>query len=69
MMEVLLESVLHFLAPADHSNWSNCRLKDVTDPSKRAPDGTTIEGQVQKLCKDVAEDIKKCAGACDTYLR
>ena len=69
MMEVLLESVSHFPTPAHHSNWSTCRLKGVTDPSKRAPDGTTIEGRVQKLGEDVAEDIKKCAGACDTYLR
>ena len=69
MMTVLLESVLHFPAPAHHSNWMTCSLKGVTDPQKKAPDGTTIEGRVQKLSEDVAEDIKKCAGACDTYLR
>ena len=69
MMTVLLESVFHSHAPAHHSNWSTCSLDGVTDPQKRAPDGTTIQGRVQKLCEDVAEDIKKCAGACDTYLR
>jgi len=45
------------------------RLKDVTDVAKIAPDGQTIEGRMQQLCKDVAEDIKKCANACDTYLK
>ena len=69
MMTVLLESVLHFPAPAHSSNWSTRSLKGVTDPRKRGPDGTTIEGRVQRLCEDVAEDIKKCAGVCDTYLR
>ena len=69
MMTVLLESVLRFHAPARHSNWSPCSLNGVTDPQKKAPDGTTIEGRVQKLSEDVAEDIKKCAGACETYLR
>ena len=45
------------------------RLKDVTDVTKIAPDGQTIKGRMQELCKDVAEDIKKCANACDTYLK
>ena len=69
MMTVLLESVLHFPASAHHSNWMTCSLKGVTDLKKAAPDGTTIEGRVQTLCEDVAADIKKCAGACDTYLK
>jgi len=45
------------------------RLKDVTDVTKIAPDGQTIGGRMQQLCEDVAEDIKKCANACDTYLK
>jgi len=45
------------------------RLKDVTDVTKVAPDGQTIEGRMQELCKNVAEDIKKCANTCDTYLK
>jgi len=44
-------------------------LKDVSDPTKVAPDGQTIEDRVQKLCVDVAEDIKRCANTCDTYLK
>jgi hypothetical protein len=34
-----------------------------------APDGQTIEGRLQKLCANVAEDIKRCANTCDTYLK
>jgi len=45
------------------------RLKDVTDVTKVAPDGQTIEGRMQQLCAAVAEDIKKCANTCDTYLK
>lgn len=41
----------------------------MTDPTKIAPDGQTIEGRMQGLCNDVAEDIKQCANACDTYLK
>jgi hypothetical protein len=46
-----------------------CRLKDVSDPKKVAPNGQTVEGRMQKLCVDVAEDIKRCANTCDTYLK
>ena len=45
------------------------RLGDVKDAKKVAPDGQTIEGRMQKLCADVAEEIKKCANACDIYLK
>jgi len=45
------------------------RLKDMADVTKIAPDGQTIEGRMQKLCTAVAEDIKKCANTCDTYLK
>ena len=45
------------------------RLKDVSDPKQIAPDGQTIEGRMQKLCESIAGDIKKCANACDTYLK
>ncbi|KAF9644577.1 hypothetical protein BDM02DRAFT_928516 [Thelephora ganbajun] len=45
------------------------QLKDVSDPKQVAPDGQTIEGRMQELCEAVAEDIKGCANACDTYLK
>ena len=45
------------------------RLKDVSDPKKVAHDGQTIEGRMQKLCANVADDIKRCANTCDTYLK
>jgi len=51
------------------SDWPTSRLKDVSDPKQIAPDGQTIEGRLQNLCESVAEDIKKCANACDTYLK
>ena len=49
----------------------NCdpgRLKDITDPTKIAH-GQTIEGRMQGVCKNAAEDIKECANTCDTYLK
>ena len=45
------------------------RLKDVKDLTKIAPNGQTIKGRMQELCADVAEDIKKCANTCDTYMK
>ena len=41
----------------------------MSDPTKVASDGQTIEGRMQKLCVKVAEDIKRCANTCDTYLK
>ena len=41
----------------------------MSDPEKVAPDGKTIEERMKKLCVDVAEDIKRCANTCDTYLK
>ena len=41
----------------------------MNDSKKLAPDGQTIEGRMQKLCADVAEDIKRCGNTCDTYLK
>lgn len=55
-------SIVHFIDNAH-------RLKDVPEPEKVAPDGQTIEGRMRKLCVDVAEDIKRCANTCDTYLK
>ena len=70
MMAVLIKSVLIFLLAACYlADRRNRSLNGVTDPKKIAPDGQTIEGRMQKLCEDVAEDIKKCANACDAYLK
>ena len=63
---------MSFSPPSWFRTWvyrAPARLKDVTDVTKIAPDGQTIEGRMQKLCADVAEDIKKCANTCDTYLK
>ncbi|GJE98690.1 hypothetical protein PsYK624_149250 [Phanerochaete sordida] len=43
------------------------QLRNVRDPHHVGPDGLTIEGRLQSLMKQVAEDIKDCANACDTY--
>ncbi|KAF7307764.1 hypothetical protein MKEN_01136500 [Mycena kentingensis (nom. inval.)] len=43
------------------------QLKSVKDPDEIAPDGTTIKGRMQALMKTIADDIKACANACDTY--
>ena len=45
------------------------RLKDVPDSKKVGPDGRTIEGRMQTLCVNAAEDIKQCANTCDAYLK
>lgn len=60
---------VHFHLIARLSDCLTSRLKDVTDAKQIAPGGQTIEGRMQKLCEAVAKDIKKCANACDTYLR
>ena len=69
MMAVLVQCVLYFHLTSCLPDWPTSRLKDVSDPKQIAPDGQTIEGRMQKLCEVVAEDIKKCANACDTYLK
>ena len=68
MMAVLIQYVLP--STVHHSPDRNVhRLRDVSDPKKVAPDGQTVEGRMQKLCVNVAEDIKRCANTCDTYLK
>ena len=62
-MFLFLALFVHF---SDRPTFS---LNGVTDAKKIAPDGQTIEGRMQKLCEDVAEDIKKCANTCDAYLK
>ena len=62
-------SLSHLLWFVTQSDYAPCRLKDVKDATKVAPDGQTIKGRMQGLCVDVAGDIKKCANACDTYLK
>lgn len=50
-----------------HPSYDCDRLKNVKDADEVAPDGSTIKGRMQDLIRDTAEDIKKCANACDTY--
>ena len=69
MMAVLVQCVLHSSPTAYLFDQPTSRLEGVSGPKHIAPDGQTIEGRMKKLCEDVAEDIKKCANACDTYLK
>jgi len=70
MMEVLVQYVtLHLHLTILLLDSPISRLKDVNDPKQVAPNGQTIEGRMQKLCEAVAQDIKKCANTCDTYLK
>ena len=69
MVAVLVQYVLNFHPTVYLSDRRDYRLKDVSDPKQAAPDGQTIEGRMQKLCEAVADDIKNCANACDTYLK
>ncbi|EKM56765.1 uncharacterized protein PHACADRAFT_172445 [Phanerochaete carnosa HHB-10118-sp] len=43
------------------------QLRTIEDPHHLGPDGVTIEGRLQSLVRQAAEDIKDCANACDTY--
>ena len=43
------------------------RLKDVQDPREEDGDGLTVEGRMQGLLKQTAEDIKLCANLCDVW--
>ena len=69
MMAVLVQYVLDLCLAVCFPDRSNSRLNGVSDPKKIGPDGQTIEGRMQTLCEAVAEDIKRCANACDTYLK
>ncbi|KAF8589617.1 hypothetical protein K439DRAFT_1332394 [Ramaria rubella] len=40
------------------------QLEDIKDPQTITSDN---KGRMQKLCEDMAKDIKDCANACDTY--
>ena len=69
MMTVLVQCDSTLSTRTCFPDWPTSRLKDISDPKQIAPDGQTIEGRLQKLCESVADDIKKCANACDTYLK
>ena len=68
-MEVLVRYVFLFRLATYRSDQQTCSLNDVKDTKKIGPDGRTIGGRMQKLCDDVAADIKKCANVCDAYLK
>ncbi|TBU55048.1 hypothetical protein BD310DRAFT_934540 [Dichomitus squalens] len=45
------------------------QLRGIKDEESVGPDGQTIKARLQELVKQIAEDIKTCANACDTYAK
>ena len=43
------------------------RLRDISNLVVEEPDSRAVE--IQQLCVDAADDIKRCANTCDTYLK
>ncbi|GBE88956.1 hypothetical protein SCP_1403640 [Sparassis crispa] len=43
------------------------QLKNVKDVEDVGPGGITLKGRLQNLVKTTANDMKKCANACDAY--
>ena len=43
------------------------RLNHIKDPSVEDIDGSTVEGRMQGLIKQIADDIKRCANTCDVW--
>lgn len=67
-MEVLLTCAPQFSPTAYIPDQPTTSLRGISSPTVIGPDGKTITDRMEKLCEDVAEDIEKCASACDTYL-
>ena len=64
---VLVQCVLHSCLTTYLPDQQTSRLKDVSDPKQFTSDGQTVRARM-KLCGGVAEDIKRCANVCDTYV-
>ncbi|KAF9002450.1 hypothetical protein BDQ17DRAFT_1425778 [Cyathus striatus] len=46
------------------------QLRDIKDTTRRDPDGKIqVTGELTKLMERIAEDVEKCASACDVYLK
>ena len=45
------------------------RLNEIKDEGLVDMDGVTVEGRMQSLIKQIAEDIKRCANVCDVWSR
>lgn len=52
-----------------HCKHSVCvhRLTNIKDPSIVDMEGATVEGRMQGLIKQIADDIKRCANVCDVW--
>ncbi|EGO19294.1 hypothetical protein SERLADRAFT_358650, partial [Serpula lacrymans var. lacrymans S7.9] len=45
------------------------QLRFVKDSKQKLPDGTTLQGRMQELMKQVASDITDCGNVCDAYTK
>ncbi|TFK86599.1 hypothetical protein K466DRAFT_587082 [Polyporus arcularius HHB13444] len=43
------------------------QLRSIKDEETTGPDGMSIKARMQELVKQAADEIKRCANACDTY--
>lgn len=71
MMMVIVEYVSHQRRRAWHNPplTFKLRLKDVEKVVFRAPDGSEMEGQLEKAAGAIAKDIEECANFCDMFLK
>jgi hypothetical protein len=44
-------------------------LNHIRDPNDRGPDGTTLQGRMHRLIKNIAKDITACGNVCDAYTK
>lgn len=44
-------------------------LSNVKDPNHRGTDGTTLQGRMQRLIKNITKDITGCGNVCDAYTK
>ncbi|KAJ7719201.1 hypothetical protein B0H16DRAFT_1432905 [Mycena metata] len=44
-------------------------LKNIKDARKIDPDGTTLEGRMQRIAKKAEENIRNCSATCEAYMK
>lgn len=72
LMSAIFESVLFITrvsAPVSLTTRSTNRLRRVPHPHERSSDGITIAERLEGLMYTIADDVKACGSACDTYLK
>ncbi|KAJ7315149.1 hypothetical protein DFH08DRAFT_422699 [Mycena albidolilacea] len=44
-------------------------LRSIKDAQKLGPDGTTVEGRMQRIIKNAEQDIRDCSATCEKYIK